>query len=291
MKNFQFTIINFQFWFLLFLLLPVSAFAASVFIEAPGSVNAGETFSALIQADTDEVSVNSINLVLSFDKDLLNFSGYKEDGLVKLWVDPPREENGKIYLGGIIPGGVAGVYDPRRADLGEIPVVSLLFTARGMGRASLSITESLLLKNDGLGSELAHTRKGASLTIRENPNPAEEIIADQNPPLPFDIELVESSLFSRTPTLLVFGTSDPDSGVKSYEIKVGGRDWREVKSPAPVSRGIFSRQITVRAYDFSGNFQEASILVPGLLSNKLLLIILILILSGILGYKVLKSKT
>lgn len=266
------------------------ALAASVSVEVPRSVDVKETFSVLIKADTDEVSINSIRVVLSYDKDLLVFSGYKEDGLVKLWVDPPREESGKIYLGGIIPGGVAGVYDPKKEDLGDIPIVRLLFIGKVTGRADLSISESLLLKNDGLGSELAHTQKGATLTIRENPSPEEEKIADQNPPLPFTVEVVESSLFSRTPTLLVFQASDVDSGIKSYEIKVGASNWQKAESPAPVSRGIFSREVTVRAYDFYGNFQEAGIIVPGIFSTKLLLTILFLILSGILGYKVLKSK-
>src|SRR3989344_3206792 len=278
--------------FIIFLLFFASrALAASVFVETPGNVKAGETFSALIKADTDEISINSINVVLSYDKDLLVFSGYKEDGLIKLWVDPPREENGKIYFGGIIPGGVTGVYDPRQEGLGAIPLIRLLFTGKAAGSANFFITESLLLKNDGKGSLLTHTQKGATLTIRENPNPTEEKIADRNPPFPFDIEIVESSLFSRTPTLLIFDTSDSDSGIKSYEIRVSGRDWQEVKSPAPVSRGIFSREISIGAYDFYGSFQEASIIVPGIFSTKLLLTIFILILSGILGYKVLKSKT
>src|SRR3990167_2257622 len=114
--------------FIIFLLFFASrALAASVFVETPGNVKAGETFSALIKADTDEISINSINVVLSYDKDLLLFSG------------------------------------------------------KAAGSANFFITESLLLKNDGKGSLLTHTQKGATLTIRENPNPTEEKIADRNP--------------------------------------------------------------------------------------------------------------
>src|SRR3989344_898119 len=285
------TIINFQFWLLLFL-LPVSALAASIFVETPGNVKAGENFSIDIKADTDEISINSVNLTLSYDKELLSFAGYTEDGLVKLWVDSPREENGNIYLGGIIPGGVAGVYDPRKQGLGDIPIVRLLFTSKRAGSAQFSIIQSLILKNDGKGSSLEHSEAGAEVAITESANEkGPETPPDQSPPLPFAIEIIEPSLFALTPSLLIFDTVDLDSGVKSYEIKVGSGDWQEARSPAPIKRGLFTRNIIVRAYDFNNNFQEASLTIPGILSNKLLLLILVLILSGILGFKVLKSKT
>lgn len=284
------TIFNFQFW-LLFFLLPLSAHAAELSILAPTEVKVGETFITTVLLDTSGAAINSASVSVAYPEDLLTFAGYLDEGsIIQYWVKAPTEEGDVISLEGVIPGGVSGVYDPAQKGLAEIPLVRLRFTAETSGQADFTIEKSLILLNDGSGSALPHTKKNANLTIKNEPiESAAEI--DKIPPLSFNIDLVEGSLFSRTPTLLVFSTSDTDSGVKTYEIKIGAGGWREAKSPEPVSRGFFSRNIIVRAYDFYGNFQEANITLPGIFSSKFLLTILIVIMSGILGYKMLKSKT
>ncbi len=92
--------------------------------------------------------------------------------------------------------------------------------------------------------------------------------------------------------MIIFNTNDVDSGIKEYKMSVSGGDWQATKSPQSIAKSIFSRDITVRAYDFFGNFRDANIIIPGIVPLKVLLLIAVLfLLSGILGYKLLKYRT
>ncbi len=105
-------------------------FAANVSIDAPANINTGENLEITINADSDGVLINSIELIVEYNQDLLSFAGYSDDNaIVKLWISPPYAEKGKIYLSGIIPGGVPGLYDGKKNGLSPIPVVRLFFSA------------------------------------------------------------------------------------------------------------------------------------------------------------------
>ncbi len=64
--------------------------------------------------------------------------------------------------------------------------------------------------------------------------------------------------------MILFNAADSGSGVKGYAMRVGTSAWRDAANPQPVGKSIFSRTISVRAYDFAGNFQEESIHIPAL---------------------------
>jgi len=273
---------------LLLAFLPGGLQAANVFPEVSEEVKSGETFSVVVYADTEGVAINSARITLAFDETRVKFSGYGDEGLIRLWTKLPEEDNGTVVFEGIIPGGIAGVYDPRGSGLAPAPLAELLFTAGVPGTGSFRILESVILKNDGQGTALPHNRESRAFLVRVEDK--SEDYEDNAPPAPFAIEIISSPPLARTPALLQFQTTDAESGVRSYEIKVGRADWRRAQSPVAVPRHLFSVQVIVRAYDFYGNFQEASVIVPGILTYKLLLTILILLLSGILIYKVIKSK-
>lgn len=278
--------------FILSLFFTPQVFAASIFISSPENINVGDTFEVLVNADTGGEIINSVNLSLDFREDLISFAGYKDENtVVKFWVSSPNENGGKVYLSGIVPGGVSGLYDPNKKGVSPIPLVRLLFTAKEKGRAELAFVQTEIFKNDGQGTKLIHEQKNTVLTIKDNIVSGNDLNNDKNPPRPFDITFLESSLFSRTPSMIVFEARDTDSGIKTYKIKMGVGNWKDTKSPQPISKSIFSRDVTVRAFDFFGNFQDASINIPGIIPPKFLLIFLILlILSGFLGFRVLKYR-
>jgi hypothetical protein len=254
------------------------AIAADLSIVAPDNLNTGKTFSISVNLDTDGVPINSVDITMSYPKDLLTFKGYKEEGSIKkLWLVTPVESGGLIHFSGIIPGGIDGLYDPDKEGLQPVPIIQLLFLAEKPGDAKFVITDSLILKNDGLGAPLLHQNNNTQITILPNDLPIDKTeIKDTEPPEPFTIEYIEEGLFSRTPSMVIFMTTDKSSGVEKYQMHQGNNSWKDVTSPLPTSKGLVKTTLTIRALDFYGNAQQAEIEIPGILSSLQLFIIIIL---------------
>lgn len=145
--------------------------AAEVSFEASSTINEGEDLDVVVNVETDEVLVNSIEMIIDYDEDLLYFSGYiDENAVIKFWIDPPRAKEGKIYFSGIIPGGVNGLYDPKEKELSAVPLVHLFFRAKGVGEARFSFIDSKVLQHDGVGTPLLHEKMEAVVIIKDNPN-------------------------------------------------------------------------------------------------------------------------
>ena len=149
-----------------------TVYGSNISFETPSSVHVGQNVDLLINLETDGVLINSIELTVHYDIDLFSFIGYEDkNSLLKLWIAPPHEIEGKIYLSGIIPGGVSGVYDPNRKDdngkLAPLPLVHLFFTAKKEGRAEFSFIDSKVLEHDGLGTPLPHDEYSAHIVVEK----------------------------------------------------------------------------------------------------------------------------
>lgn len=273
-------------------LIPVKLFAADISFSSLATVEMGKNFEVLINIDSDGLLINSTDIALEYDKDLVSFSGYKTENTVSgIWIKSPSEENGSIYMNNIIPGGVSGLYDSSKNGLGPIPLVKLIFKAKKEGSAEFSFAKTQILQHDGLGTPLVHGKVGGIVKIKNsntNTNESKDI-SDTEKPEPFTIIFLDSSVVDRTPSMIIFNTTDMSSGVKEYKINISGDKWTVVQSPYPVGKTFFSQYITIRAYDFADNFQESSIYIKGFLTAPILSIIFVLIiLLCILGFKVIK---
>ncbi len=283
---------------IIFFLSPLATIlAAEVSFDAPKQVYLGEVFNVPVNVDSGGVMINSVDLSIDFNEDMIVFSGYKsDDGIVKLWVKSPTDENGVLKMSGIIPGGVSGLYDPKESGLRAVPVVSLIFTANKTGNAEFYFTDSKVFKHDGKGTEIEHQRSSASVTIVDDPDSDPSIVKDINitdtdKPEPFEMVFLNSAFFGRTPSMIIFETTDKTSGVKEFRMKAVGDTWFTVKSPYPVSKGLFPRSVVVRAYDFYDNFQESSVRVPGIMGSKFFWGFVVWLLFCLGVYKVLKYKS
>jgi len=286
--------------FTLLILSSNSASAASVSLYSVQSINTGDKFKVSVKIDTGSVAINSVDLTLNYPENIIEFSGYEEgQGLIKMWIDPPNAKNGQVHMSGVIPGGVNGLYDVNKKGLGEIPLAVLIFKAKSQGDVNLHLTKTQILKNDGLGSEIYSTNNDWNLVVKNVPIKDRVIIPDDFiisedkidtvPPNSFIINLIEPSILSSTPQMISFNTNDDESGSKYYEVKINNGTWMKASSPFVVHRGLFSKDVYVRAYDFSGNYKESSINVPGSSElNYLLLIIVIVVLSSFIWYKLVK---
>lgn len=276
------------------------AMAASISLYSVQSVNVGDKLKVSIKADTEQIAINSIDLTLSYPENLVEFIGYEDkQSLVKMWISPPHVENGQVKMSGVIPGGANGLYDINQKELGQIPLAVLVFKAKNSGSTHLYFTKTQILKNDGFGSELAIVSNDLTFSIKNDSLkdkvtiPNEYFVAedqkDVNPPNPFTIDLIDPSILSATPQMVAFNATDDESGIKYYKVKINNGEWDEVQSPVSISRGLFSKDVYVRAYDFSDNYRESSISVPGSLElNYFLWAILVIVLSSFIWYKLVK---
>ncbi|HEV7702247.1 MAG TPA: cohesin domain-containing protein [Candidatus Paceibacterota bacterium] len=280
---------------LLFILYTGKAFAADIAVSMPTAAVVGGTFEVLISVDSDGTPINSADITLHYDQNMISFSGYKSDGgVMGIWIEVPHEKNGNIYMSGIIPGGASGLYDPKnlqQGGLSAIPLVRLLFTAKASGAAPFSFIKTQILRNDGLGTELPHGEQGGEIKIN-NAITGNEAMSDKEKPEPFEVTFVPSSNLGETPSMIIFSAYDTGSGIKEYKINRGGSVWMDVQSPYPVSRGILPKTITIRAFDFYGNYTDSSIAISGLLPFAYLLALAIVVLAifCILIYKMLKYR-
>ena len=282
--------------FLLFFVLSVPVtFAASIFVDSSKEVKVGSVFEVAINADTDQVLINSIDITLDYDDSKLSFVGYKQNaGVIGLWLHAPYEKNGQVYMDGIIPGGVSGLYDPSESEAGAVPIVTLIFKANHVCPASFIFTNSEIFKHDGIGSLLLHQKQDTTIEITLNQNTqesTEQDVLDTTKPEPFDVTFIEPISSADTPPMIVFNASDTDSGIKEYQVSTNGSNWKNVESPHIVSRGILPYALTIRAFDFYGNFQDSQVIIPGIVSAPILSVIIILIFGlCILMYRVIKYK-
>lgn len=252
--------------------------ASELFFDFPDKINIGDVFEVEVKLDTGGVSMNSLALIIDYPDNLVEFSGYKEEGsVIRMWLETPKvSSSGKIKLSGIIPGGVEGYYDPNSSTLKPLSIIKLMFTSKKAGNGEFSFDYSSVLANDGKGSEIPYNKIPKSISI-DLPNDAydqENNFIDKDLPEPFEISLVKSNHFSKTPAMLVFSTTDLSSGVDRYEMYKRGQ-WRIVESPMSIQESLFSRKITIRAIDYNGNVRESKIAIDGKLPDPLLLAVLI----------------
>ncbi len=269
MKKFLFFI------FILFFLKANQTLASSLSVISPDNISNNKKFEVRVELDTNGTLINSFDITVSYPKDLLKFEGYKEEGSInKSWYITPTDKNGLVNFIGIIPGGVDGVYDPDKKGLQPIPITRLLFSPKSNGIGEFKIINSSILENDGLGTPLVYDVNNSRISISiSNINENSENKSDNEPPLPFDIEFIESGFFSKTPSMIIFSTTDKESGIKSYQIKKTDNIWRDVTSPLAISKSLLKKDIIVRAVDYSGNERLSSIQIPGLVSGRQLILL------------------
>lgn len=297
MKKFLFTIFLTGF----FLVSINTVFGAELYFSAPDSVRLGGTFEVSVLFNTEGESINAADIEINFDQKLLSFAGYKEtEGVLGFWIERPRLENGRIHLAGVIPGGVTGSYNPNKKGQQPVSLAKITFIAKSLGTANLSFFKSQVLKNDGLGTELSHTKMKDFVVVYSKteeplekptveptnlPTDAPKVSKDTENPTTLTLDYFESNLFLRIPSIISFYAYDADSGIERYEIKIENKDWQRAESPYSIGESLFKRQIVLRAYDYAGNYKDASIIVPGSITLWILIVFVLLVLFLLATYE------
>lgn len=272
---------------LVILFIPFFAFASQLSVKIPTTVSVGDRISVDVFVDPQQVSINSVQSTILFSPEYLSFNGFSaQQSSIPVWVEEPKEKkSGVVSFSGVIPGGLDRLYDPLNTSNHAIPIIRLFFITKKAGTVDFSFGESSVLANDGRGTKTPVTTTAGSVTIVPTASgsvPISALTSDTNPPLPFVITIINQSLFGKTPRLAVFTANDKEGGIDHYEVRVGDLGFVKGISPFPLPYRLFSYDLTVRAFDYSGNMQEQTITVPAessLLVDIPLLILVVLILG------------
>jgi hypothetical protein len=265
--------------------------AAQVSVVTSPTTVVGERINVDIFINPDKTSINSIQSVVNFSTEYFEFSGFStKQSTIPVWVQNPKEnKKGEISFSGVIPGGLDRLYDPLNSSNNLIPVVRLFFVSKKEGLAKFSIGETLVLKNDGKGTSVDVSTLSFDTKILKNTNTqnTQSSSEDKNPPDSFSINIIESSLFGRSPRLAVFSAQDPEGGISRYEVSVGSLGFVKAESPFPLPYRLFAYTLTVRAFDYSENFREQQVTISAGASYIAVvpILIAILLIVGFFHYR------
>lgn len=240
--------------------------AAIISFDNPKTVSTGDRFYLDILIDPENKSINSVEATITFYDDLLVFNGFsaKQSGIPIWIVEPSERTSGEVYFAGVVPGGIDRIYDPLKPENTDIPIVRLFFIAKKTGTAEFKIPSSLVLENNGKGTEVEVESSVGKIFIDKDIRSVEELIdTDLNKPNPFAINIIDRAVFGKNPKLAIFSTNDQEGGIQRYEASIGSGTFEKVTSPMSLPYRLFDYILTIKAFDFSGNFQEQQVTVKG----------------------------
>jgi hypothetical protein len=218
------------------------------------TVGVGGQFEVDLNINTDKESINAVEGDIVFSTSTLDLSEIRDgDSIVNFWVNKPANNDGTISFSGITPGGYV-------LDKGLI--LSLIFTARKEGNATIEIKNSSALENDGKGTASSvqtldlNIEVASSSQNQQNQNLA---IVDKNPPENFKPEVARDLNLFNDKWFVVFVAQDKGSGIAKYEVKESRYNifdfskWNDATSPYVLNDQKLQSYIFVKAVDNSGN--------------------------------------
>ncbi|MBP6855159.1 MAG: hypothetical protein KBD26_03330 [Candidatus Pacebacteria bacterium] len=243
--------------------------------------------SVLLDASGDDI--NAIEGTLYYDDNFFELVDIVDgNSVVTSWVKKPVEEGGKITFSGIMAGGYLGTIEPLTNNVGPGVLFELILLPKTEGSGSVTLTDTIVYKNDGLGTSKNIATK--DISIESNINGFSDYIesADNIRPLVF------SPIISKNPDMfenryfLVFDTQDKESGIDHFEVREGRRDWVLAESPYVLQDQTLKSHIRVKAVDKAGNERVVSygdrIDFPISILSIPIIIILIIIISVYFWY-------
>jgi len=140
---------------------PLFSNAATLYI-APESkdVKVGDTFSVLVDVDSQGVPINAATADINFDNSLLSVQGVGfSNSIFIIWPEEPSYSNinGNIHFSG-------GIYSPGwNGTVG--PVLRITFKAKAVGQAKLTVMNASILANDGIGTNVLNNKFDSNINI------------------------------------------------------------------------------------------------------------------------------
>lgn len=144
--------------------------AATLFIAPPSSeIGVGEKMTVDIKIDSEGVSLNAAQAVLRFPKDTLEVVSLdKTNSAFSFWLEEPTFSNadGIVSFTGGTPYGVSG---------GSIQVLKIVFTTKGSGSGTTTLSDAAITASDGSGTNILSKTVDAVFAI---------VAKKETPPIP-----------------------------------------------------------------------------------------------------------
>lgn len=161
----------------LFILPALNADAAVLRLAPPtGTFSIGSTFNVSIFLDTQNESVNALDIILRFPPDKLQVVSPSTGlSIIEVWTAQPSFNNssGEIRLQGGIPGGI---------NVSQGLITTLTFRARQTGQAALRFSgDSKVLLNDGKGNDALREAQNALYQLVLPPPAGPLVVSDTHP--------------------------------------------------------------------------------------------------------------
>ena len=272
----------------------IEASAASLYIDpAFTAISRGDSVTLAVRLDTDEAQdecINAVDGVIYYPEGITPVDVSTGNSIFSIWVEQPKInlESRTITFAGGIPNGYCGRIpgDPRLTNT----LVELVFRSPGFtigaggatGSSTADITfgpETAAYLNDGLGTKATLALYGARVELSDTAGATivdtwrEAVLADEEPPAPFSIEIGKDTLAFGGEYFITFNTTDKETGISQYEVmeeplsRLGDFTWGRADAPWMVARSPYVLEdqslnsvIRVRAIDKAGNEYVATLI-------------------------------
>lgn len=242
--------------FVTVLFLPNVLLAGELFLETTKEMpGIGSEFVVEVFVNSEEPA-NVVSGEVNFDQAVFDLKKVMTgSSVISFWIEKPSERQpGVITFSGMVAGG----FTASQAKLFGISLVPKIATT-----TTLMITNPVLLAHDGLGSDLQPGALELNITTKQVVEEYVGIFNDKEPPESFTPNVVKQENWLDGKTVLVFDTTDKDSGVDAYYIKEVAYSWlapfsawRLVTSPYELKDQSLQSFVYLKVEDKAGNIRQ-----------------------------------
>lgn len=232
-------------------------FAATITFDIPPyPVGVGDEFTLPLYIESNDESINAISGQLIFSDERLTIERIETaNSIVTAWVEEPYVSGNAVIFSGIMPGGFKDVVDPITLKHSPANLFSLVIKVKKSGSSDISFSDIHVYKNDGLGTEVAVVAKKPELNLESVGSKREQKIIDNNQPEPFTPLITSDKDIYNGQYIVVFSTTDKESGIDHYEVREGLGRWIRTTSPYLLTDQTLRSVVRVKAVDLAGNYR------------------------------------
>ncbi len=258
----------------LFFGVTLSVHASEILFQTPTqTLGVGDEFAVTVVLTRPDAQVNAITGDITFDDTTLSVVRVlSANSIVTGWVEAPHVSGNAVVFSGIMPGGYTSVIDATTGK--DLPgtIVTIIFRVEQAGVGTLQFTDVHLYGNDGLGTEIpaqstalriAFSTEGSGRTVASN---------DTITPETFTPTIMRDPNLYANKFVVVFATTDKQTGIDFYEVKEGDLEWTRAVSPYLLVDQKIKGIVKVKAVDLAGNYYISTAETPSTSSKSVFLI-------------------
>ncbi len=258
------------------------AFAVSLRITRPVSLNVGDVVLVPISVNTEGKTINTLDgaiMISGFGAvDVRNISlgGSK----VPLWVRTPSlsQVGDSVSFVAAFPGGITG---------DSVELFTLALHAGKQATVELTPKNLKGYLNDGLGTEVPSTGFIPRIVVGPaSASPVDElkksVSSDNIPPLAFPVEVFQTKELYGGRKYLSYKSIDEQTGIDRYEVSEGDGPWIRTGGEYVLSKQSGYEKVRIRAIDRAGNVRVVEFAVGSTVRWWAIII------GSVAGYLVLK---